>query len=245
MTVATAFPIPPLTRFRRHNHDSGHICAVLAGGFIERDKSSWRDVGPGTVRVSGGAHHDIDFSDNGALCLVMEVTSDEIGALGAPRFFENDLRLSALAYEMKTASDKGDAANSLKSESLTTEFLAQLSRRLNGKPELVPPWLERVRSMIHDTAGRITVSGLAIEAEVHRVHLARTFRDHYGIPVTRYARQVKVQTALGLLRRKDISLAHVAFETGFADQSHLTRAVRAESGRTPGAIRSMLQSFKT
>lgn len=243
--TATAFPIPPRTKFRRHSHDSGHICAVLGGGFLERDKSSWRDVGPGTVRVSGGARHDIDFSDTGALCLVMEVSGDEVGTLNAPRFFENDSRLSALAFEIRSASEKRDAASSLKSESLTTEFLAQIARRLGGKPELVPPWLERVRSMIHDTAGRISVSGLANEAEVHRVHLARTFRDHYGIPVTRYARQVRVQAALGLLARRDVSLAHVAFETGFADQSHLTRAVRAESGRTPGAIRSMLQSFKT
>lgn len=245
MTTANAYPIPPLTRFRRHGHEAGHICVVLDGGFVERDKSSWRDVGPGTVRVSGAARHDIDFSANGALCLVMEVSVDEVGALDAPHFFENDSRLSSLAYAVKSASDRTDAARSIRSESLTTEFLAQIARRLHGKPEIAPPWLEHVRSMIHDTAGRMTVADLAREAQVHRVHLARTFRDHYGMPVTRYARQVRVQTALSLLARKDMPLSHVAFQTGFADQSHLTRAVRAEAGQTPGAIRTMLHTFKT
>ena len=245
MTNASAFPIPPLTRFRGHGHESGHICVVLDGGFVERDKSSWRDVGPGTVRVSGAARHDIDFSSNGALCLVMEVSTDEVGALNAPRFFENDPRLSALAYGIKSASEKTDAARAIRSESLTTEFLAQIARRLHNKTETVPPWLEHVRSMIHDTAGRMSVADLADEAQVHRVHLARTFRDHFGMPVTRYARQVRVQTALSLLARRDMPLSHVAFQTGFADQSHLTRAVRAEAGKTPGAIRTMLHTFKT
>src|SRR4051812_40195626 len=110
MPTPGPFAIPPLTRFRRHRHESGHICVVLDGGFLEKDKTSWRDVGRGTVRVSGAARHDIDFSASGAVCLVMEVESDELENLETPRFFEKDSRLSALADAIANPSERTDAA---------------------------------------------------------------------------------------------------------------------------------------
>jgi AraC family transcriptional regulator len=245
MTTASAFPIPPSTRFRRHEHESGHICVVIAGGFVERNGKSWRDVAPGTVRVSGAARHDIDFSAKGAVCLVMEVTSDEIGQLGAARFFENDKRLSTLADRITQSSVATDIAGEIRTDSLTTEFLAQISRRLNGKPDVAPPWLDRVRSILHDTCGQTTLAQLATEAGVHRVHLARTFRDHYGIPVASYARNIRVQSAVRLLSNGEMTLSQLAATAGFSDQSHLTRTLRSRTGSTPAALRSMLQTFKT
>jgi AraC-like DNA-binding protein len=35
-------------------------------------------------------------------------------------------------------------------------------------------------------------------------------------------------------------LAGLAADLGFADQAHLTRALRAETGTTPGALRTLL-----
>ena len=245
MTSPQAFPVPASTRFRGHEHDETHICVVLDGGFIERDKRSWRDVAPGTVRVSGAARHDIDFSPRGATCLVLEVDDPPFSPLAAPRFIEKDSRLASLAREIGNHSWKRDPAGRVRTNNLTTEFLAQIVRRLSGKTTTTPPWLERIREVIHDTTGSTSVEDLAREAGVHRVHLARTFRDHYGVPVTRYARQVRVQSALTLLATGSISLSQLALEAGFADQSHLTREVRAAVGSTPGAIRSRLHPFKT
>jgi AraC family transcriptional regulator len=54
-----------------------------------------------------------------------------------------------------------------------------------------------------------------------------------------------VQSALSLLTSSEFSLSRLAAETGFADQSHLTREVRAATGITPGALRTMLHPFKT
>ncbi|MEO8575388.1 MAG: AraC family transcriptional regulator [Gemmatimonadales bacterium] len=245
MTTPHAFPVPGSTRFRGHEHDATHICVVLDGGFVEREKHGWRDVAPGTVRVSGAARHDIDFSPAGATCLVLEVDDPPFSPLAAAKFIENDNRLGSLAREISNHSWKRDPAGRVRTNNLTTEFLAQIVRRLSGKTTTPPPWLERIRDLIHDTTGSTSVEDLAREAGVHRVHLARTFRDHYGVPVTRYARQVRVQSALTLLATGSISLSQLAHEAGFADQSHLTREVRAAVGSTPGAIRSRLHPFKT
>jgi AraC-like DNA-binding protein len=171
---------------------------VLDGGFVEKHKISWRDVGAGTVRVSGAAWHDIDFSAQGATCLVLELDEPAFD-LGTPRFIENDLRLIQLGRHLRVSAASHNPVERVRTDNLTTEFLAQVSRRLNGKTTLPPPWLERIREMIHDNTGLSSVEDLAREAGVHRVHLARTFRDHYGVPVTRYVRQVRVQSALSLL----------------------------------------------
>jgi AraC-like DNA-binding protein len=47
--------------------------------------------------------------------------------------------------------------------------------------------------------------------------------------------------ALGGLVRKQVgNLARLAADLGFADQSHLCRVVREETGRTPSALRDVL-----
>jgi AraC family transcriptional regulator len=245
MTFAEAFDVPGSTRFRNHEHDTAHICVVLGGGFMEREKSGWRDVSPGTVRVSAAASHDIDFSGNGATCLVLESISNHLVATVAPRFIENDTRLMALACGIDRASKSSDALRLTRKDDLTTEFLAQVDRRLRGRVSPPPPWLERIREMVHDGTRAASVAELAREAGVHRVHVARSFRDHYGISVSSYARRVRVQGALHLLATSTLSLSQLALQAGFADQSHLTREVRALIGQTPGALRSRLHRFKT
>ena len=244
MGHAESFPVPGNTRLRKHCHETGHICVVLDGGFVERDKSSWRDVGAGTVRVSGAARHDIDFGESGATCLVLEFDAP-IELPPSARFFDRDDGLMRIARSIHVATRSRDPSSRIHTEDLTTEFLAQVSRRLNGKAGSPPPWLERVRELIHDSSGNASVETLADEAGVHRVHLARTFRDHYGVAVTRYARSVRVQSALALLSNNSFTLSRVAIESGFADQSHLTREIRAATGATPGTIRTMLHPFKT
>ena len=96
MADAQTFPVPAFTRLRKHEHDTPHICVVLGGGFTEREASGWRDVGPGTVRVSGAAQHDIDFSAHGAACLVIESVDFTIDT-PTPRFFEHEPRLEKIA----------------------------------------------------------------------------------------------------------------------------------------------------
>ena len=90
MSLAEAFVVPASTRFRKHAHDSPHVCVVLDGGFMEREKKSWRDVARGTVRVSGAARHDIDFSPAGATCLLLEYDLKGFSSLHADAAFEKD-----------------------------------------------------------------------------------------------------------------------------------------------------------
>src|SRR5436190_11940043 len=91
------FGMPSRARFRGHEHDGIHLCAVIEGGFVEKAGRSWVDVGPGTVRISSAARHDIDFSESGAQCLLLLPAVAGLGVRSQPQFLSPDPWLTALA----------------------------------------------------------------------------------------------------------------------------------------------------
>jgi len=73
-------------------------------------------------------------------------------------------------------------------------------------------------------------------------HLSRVFGAATGHSVARHRMRLRTRAALERLAGGDDDLAGLAAETGFADQSHLTRVLRAEAGATPAALRRALRS---
>ena len=63
---------------------------------------------------------------------------------------------------------------------------------------------------------------LAQTVDVHPVHLAHQFRKHFGVSIGEYIRNLRIQFVCQRLRT-DASLAEIAREAGFADQSHMSR----------------------
>ena len=98
--------------------------------------------------------------------------------------------------------------------------------------------------MLHDRfrEERFTLDEMALEADVHPVHLARAFRSTYGASPGEYLRQLRVDWAADQLRETSRSLAEIALEAGFSDQSHFTRVFRATYGLPPGAWRRLNRS---
>ncbi len=71
-------------------------------------------------------------------------------------------------------------------------------------------------------------------------HLSRTFRAVTGTTVARHRMRLRVRTSLERLAAGERDLARLAADVGFADQSHLCRVVRDETGETPSALRALL-----
>ena len=70
-------------------------------------------------------------------------------------------------------------------------------------------------------------------------HLIRLFRNHKGLSPHAFLRQLRLGYARQLLEDGH-PIAHAAAETGFADQSHLTRDFKARFGLTPMQYRMNL-----
>jgi AraC-like DNA-binding protein len=72
-------------------------------------------------------------------------------------------------------------------------------------------------------------------------HLSRVFTQLTGLTVSQYRNRLRVSLALQRVADGEPDLAGLAGDLGFADHAHLTRTVRAATGRTPSALRAALR----
>jgi AraC-like DNA-binding protein len=99
--------------------------------------------------------------------------------------------------------------------------------------------VDGVRTALADDPGRTQLE-LARAMSVSPHHLSRVFRSLTGHTISRHRARLRVRAALERLAGGDDDLARVAADEGFADQSHLCRLVRQETGSTPSALRAAL-----
>ncbi len=118
--------------------------------------------------------------------------------------------------------------------------LAQLITRYAGnRPTLKSLGTEsqavkRVRDYLETYyAENVSLEQLAAVANLSPFYLIRTFKKQIGLPPHSYLNQVRLLRAKMLLSQ-GWQISEVAHQTGFADQSHLTRQFKRMLGFTPG-----------
>jgi AraC family transcriptional regulator len=101
--------------------------------------------------------------------------------------------------------------------------------------------MNHVRDLIESALGEdLALVRLAAEAGISAHAFSAAFTKAFGIPPYRYVVQRRVERAKSLLRHSDLSIARIAYETGFASQSHLATAFKRAVGQTPGTYRRSL-----
>ncbi len=66
-----------------------------------------------------------------------------------------------------------------------------------------------------------------------REHVSRSFEKLYGVPPAAYRADCQAKRAWRMIVAGDDSLAGIAVEAGYADQAHMTRAVKRLTGMSP------------
>ncbi|HZV75466.1 MAG TPA: helix-turn-helix transcriptional regulator [Conexibacter sp.] len=95
-------------------------------------------------------------------------------------------------------------------------------------------------ALIVDPSRSLPELAAALGASPH--HLSRVFRAATGATVARHRMRLRARSALERLAGGEADLARLAAELGFADQSHLCRVMRSETGQTPLSLRRLLVS---
>jgi AraC-like DNA-binding protein len=78
------------------------------------------------------------------------------------------------------------------------------------------------------------------ELSVSPHHLSRVFSASTGHTISRHRMRLPTRAVLERLAAGDNDLTRLAADLGFADQSHLCRVVRSESGVPPSVLRRLL-----
>jgi AraC-like DNA-binding protein len=116
---------------------------------------------------------------------------------------------------------------------LERDIARRLSLSVNGVPRGLVWALQRLQA----SAGRVGVAALAKELGWSRKHLSVGFRREFGMPPKLFARILRFDHAVRLLKRDHVaSWAELADVSGYADQAHLTRDFRAFAGSPPASF---------
>jgi AraC family transcriptional regulator len=222
------------------------LCLTLAGGYQIDWGRNRLSCGPASlVFLAPGELHSTRVSDAGSHCLTVDIDLAVLESAAVTLDFE---RLNAtrrapphwLAFQLRQELEFADELSSTSVANTVVALVAELGDRPGLETRSAPPpWLARVQEQIHDEFRRHhTLESLAQAAGVHHVHLAREFPRRFGCTVGHYIRQRRVEFGCHRLTSSRDPLAEIAFNAGFADQSHFTNTFRHLVGMAPGAFRT-------
>jgi AraC-like DNA-binding protein len=239
----------------RHWHEEFQLCYIEAGAGDLTYRGGDHPTPPASLFIvhPGEIHSNRSFHPSGCdyrtLLIEPEMvrrTATEIFGRdrGVPFFpatviFEPD----ALALFLKLHIALGTPSSILERESLLLAFFTTLIARF-GEQRLSPDSFQRRRIsvkrareyLIERYAENVHLSELAHLAGMSQFHFSRVFAEQVGMPPHAFQTQVRVARAKTLLV-EGLQISQVATQTGFADQSHLTRHFKRLVGVTPGCYR--------
>ena len=249
--------------FTRHTHDEFGI-GVIEGGAEAFDYGHARHVAPagsvvivnpgdvhtGQAATSVGWSYRMFYPAASLLEQAASQLTDRPRAL--PLFSQAVIQDDEMAQRIsnlhRTLESTGDP---LERESrLLTLLTGLIERYATDRPQPITVGTEdravgRVREYLtahYDQS--ITLEQLSKVAGLSQFHLLRVFRNHTGLPPHLYLTRLRINRAKRLLRQGR-SIAQVALETGFVDQSHLTHQFKRTVGVTPGQYNSkIIQDFR-
>jgi AraC family transcriptional regulator len=238
------------SRVPRHSHERAYFCVNFGGTYVESYGRRRRRCQTGMLvfHPPGECHEEDHHSHVASLNVELggewlRRIAELVAPLDQPAEFGGD-DIAAAGAEVLRELRRADRHSSLAIEGLTLEILAAAARRRQVVDRSAPRWLHDARDLLDAQTGPASLHAIAAEAGVHPVHFAATFRRFLGCSVGEYQRRRRFEHARQKLADRELTLAQVAVDAGFADQSHLTRTFRRFTGMTPSRYRTFL-GFKT
>jgi AraC family transcriptional regulator len=226
------------TALPRHYHEPAALTFATRGAFAETVarrtyQCSAFDV---IARPPGEAH--MNRYDDGTVCVIVSVEPDLIPSLDrASRLFVQPGILPRnavmpIAHRVARELDALDEVSPVVVEGLLLEMIGEAARPPSASN--APRWLAHARDYMHAHWQDAPALGdIARAAEVHPATLVRAFRRHLRCSPGTYLRRLRLEHAREALLTSRRSIADIALDAGFYDQSHFTNAFRRAFGVTP------------
>jgi AraC-like DNA-binding protein len=247
--------------FPRHTHEQFGIGVIHRGAQKSLSGRGMVEAGPGdAITVNPGEVHDgAPIGDAGRSWRMLyfdppliadaarDISQGRTGTFEFTRPVIEDTRIatgfgalfSAVTAGWKSADEPtpAGAEASVAREETMLMLLAEVMRDGNGfaPDRSIPAPISAARSLIDDDpAAAITLADLARESGLSRFQVLRGFVRATGLTAHAYILQRRIAAARRLIAQGR-PLAEAALDSGFADQSHMTRMFARTYGISPGA----------
>ncbi|HUG64663.1 MAG TPA: helix-turn-helix domain-containing protein [Gaiellaceae bacterium] len=227
---------------------TGYLAVVLEGAVHKSFRHTSSTLGRGSfMLIPAGAAHSSAFARDGCQIVIVRAAGEDGERLFSP-ILRDCTKVVAhastlLGWRISKELECSDACARLALEGLALELLACAGRAGAETVHRDAGWLPTVRDIVDESTPRVvSLHELGEIVERHPAHVARAFRDAYGVSVTTYARARRLEWATVAVASTDDPLARIALDAGFADQSHFTRSFRRHHGVTPGRYREFVRA---
>lgn len=229
-----------------HTHQDAHFILVTGGAYVSCAYGPRVEGRPTLVYNPPGTTHRDHFEyGRGSFFAVSLAPRLAARALAGTATPDMPVRLAAtqqhaMLLHIAGSCAQAGAASRLSLEALCMELLCSMDRQAEMHTRPRPPWLHQALELINDCfADDLAVADVADRVGVHPIHLARTFRRHFRCTPGEFLRFRRLEKAAAALASTVRPLAEVALASGFADQSHFTKAFVRGFGLPPGEYRRL------
>lgn len=137
---------------------------------------------------------------------------------------------------------QGRIEDSYRASSLLYQFLMELSRSPSLKHKQPSGWPIKVQLTAeyikqYYTSSTISLDDIAAASGGSKYHLTRTFAETTGMTPIAYMNKLRMERAVELLRKSELTIDEIARETGFANGSYFSKVFRKWVGFPPGEFR--------
>jgi len=200
----------------RHRHLHGYVTLILSGHYVEAGDAGRFHAGPGDLLVHRAFEAHLDRFGRRSADVVNLPLPAGAGSLRFGRVADADAVARAAERDVAEAARLAIAAAApLEDEA---DWPDRLARRLaDAQPFRIGDWARR--------------HGLAPAT------VSRGFRQVFGTTPERYRAEARARLGWRAACSGRRPLAEIACELGFADQAHMTRAVKALTAQPPGQWR--------
>lgn len=136
----------------------------------------------------------------------------------------------------------GDGLNGFSSLLARRSGPVSASSRSMRMATLPPAELKRAQNLIFDQLHQpLEVADIAAKLDMPLSRFSKAFKNSVGVGPYGWHLRRRVVRSAALLYDERLSLAEIASECGFTDQSHYTKAFRRVLGVTPGRWRRKMR----
>lgn len=219
-----------------HFHENPHLCFILNGGVIDKRQKSEKEIGSGELMFfHAGEPHQTIYKQLPETNINIEINncffSDKSN--GETRLLESlaknpNTKFTALRIYRELMIK--DVYSDCSIEMLLLNLLYSEADAKNIRPR----WLDKVIELLNDKWNEsLSLKDLAEAADVYPTTISKHFPKYISCTLGEYRRRLKIEKSLSFIKSSSLSLTEIAYQCGFADQSHFTRTFKQATGFLP------------
>lgn len=225
-----------------HAHSNSYLSILLCGLYSEVTLDSQKIISPCNILYRPAHYkHKNQFIADKTKCFNIEFS---------PEWFDkHDINSKKIRHQIKDIQNYPFVLHLLIDflQHRQIEFFEELLMQLISSEEkaissLRKPWLGKlVRILDNEIEKTHSLKTLSERVFIHPNYMSRAFKEHFGLTIGQYQMDKKIKNATKKLFIEPNSIAQIALDCGFFDESHFIKTFKACHRITPHQFRMLIK----